>query len=888
MLPDLKLEIGDKALFETNEKLGRGPETPASSFFLKAEILEGVLGILLLLGINYYWFEENPGFLGIHPHPYWFVILPIAVRYGFTAGIVSGASAFLVQIYILAFLKGQMSLIEILWGQPLVFLLVSAGVGFFGEIRRTEHVKQKNDFFHLEKNFSSLLSEYNALAKYKEKKDSEIISQEDTFSSLYKAQEKINSLYESEIYQPLIDLLKNYLSVTAASVYVIIEDKTQLKRVADLTLDSDQKLPESMDVNIEPIKEILQKGHILSINDLGLRPELLPFFKDKIMCAPIRGFRNRPIGVIIINQIPFNHLTLQTYQMLKNISDRCGASIEKARVYQITREKMVLDEKTGALTFSYLQERFNEEFSRARRYGYTLSVLIFEIQSFYGCDIKMQQEILLSFKKIIEKKLRNIDLLFHGEDRSRFILALPNTPIWGSRTVRDKLIEEMSRQVFYNENDQPISLSVIGGVASLFPTMTAYTDLLEAAMLDVKFQKKIKESFEYACHSDEHVILVLFEIMDFEKFSAKVQQNITRIIEPLLRHHLKNDDCLYMLEHCAMYGLFFSNRDQRSVDKLTKNIINEIKAFKIKPYEDKTKDLLLLGGALCAKQEMKNAEGWKKEVMEVMYNSEVMTLFRHKFDNAKEISAPLTVMVVEVADYQIFSEEKQQDIITSLSLIFQNMLGDLDIMFFDSGPSRHILFLFQIDIVEAHKMREKIINSVRSFEFKPYTYEDKSLQIEAGVAQLSESIKTPDLLIDKADDELRFVKNCWYAFQDALNKKFPMSIIAFQVLKFDKVSSAVKQDLIRFLEEIFSHYQEDSKKIFSYKDRALYLILLPATTFNTANVINMSITDEIEAFHMQPYRGTEKKLEIKSGVICYHSEHETHYQLIQEAMDFMK
>ena len=888
MLPDLKLEIGDKALFESKEKVSQGSSESSSSVFFKAEAFEGIFGILILLGINYYWFKDNPGFIDIHPHPYWFVIIPIAVRYGFIPGIVSGITAFFVQIYILTILKDQMSLIESIWGQPLVFLLISGGVGFFGEIRRTEHVKQKNDFLHLEKNFSSLLTEYNALVKYKEKKDSEIISQEDTFSSLYKAQEKINSLNESEIYPPLINILKNYLSVKAASIYIIAEDKTKLKRVAELNSDSKQDFQKSFIIDTEPIKEILQKGRILCVNDLIKRTELVSFFKDKIMCAPIRGARNRPLGVIIINKIPFNRLTLQTYQMLKNISDRCGASIEKARVYQLTRQKMVLDENTGALTFSYLQERFNEEFSRARRYGYTLSILIFEIQSFYGCEIKIQQKILVMFKKIIEKKLRNIDLLFHGKDRSRFILALPNTPIWGSRTVRDKLIEEMTSQIFYNENDKPISMSVIGGVASIFPTMTSYTELLEAAMLDVEFQKKIKESFEFGCRSEENIMLVLFEVIDYEKFSAKMQQDITRIIEPLLRHHIKENDCLYMLEHCAMYGLFFSNLDQSAVNKLTQNIIKEIKAFKIKPYEDKTKDLLVLGGGLCAKPEMKNAEGWKKEVMEVMYNSEVMALFRYKFDNARQLNSPLTVMIIEIADFQIFSEEKQEDIITSLSLIFQNLLGSLDIMFFDSGPARHILFLFQIDIEEAYCMREKIINSVRSFEFKPYTYEDKSLQIEAGVSQLFSSINTPELLVEKADDELRFVKNCWYSFQDAKNKNVPMSIIAFKVIDFDKISSAVKKDIISFLEEIFSHYQEDTKKILRHKDKASYLILMPSTTYNASDVIKMSLSDEIDGFKMKPYRGNEEYIKIFSKVISYSSEHESHYQMIKEATDSIK
>jgi GGDEF domain-containing protein len=884
MLPDIKLEIGDKALFESKEKMGSRTETSSRlSFLLRAEALEGVLGILILLGINYYWFKDNPGFLGLHPHPYWFILLPIAVRYGLIAGTVAGLTAFIVQLYILLFIYTNISFYEAFNNHALIFLLVSLFIGLVGEIRRTEHVKKKQDFSHLEKKFSSLLTEYKALVKYKEKKNSEIISQEDTFSSLYKAQEQVNTLDESKIYPALIQLLEKYLSVTGAAIYTFSDDKSQLKQVINLKNDSIAQQPEIIDIYTSEIHEVLYKGHILAINDLISRPELHPFFEDKIMCAPIRGVRNRPLGIILINQIPFNNLTLQSFHMLKSISDRCGASIEKARVYQLTRQKMVLDEITGVLTYSYLKERFDEEFSRARRYGYTMSVLIFEIQSFYGCEIALQQTILLRFKKIIEKKLRNIDLMFHGEDRSQFILVLPNTPIWGSRVVRNKLIQEMSGVVFTNEQDQPVSMAVIGGAAGMSTTMTRYMDLLGAAFLDLNFQKKLNESFEHACASDDQMVLLLIEIMDYDKFSKTVQQDIKSIVEPLLAHYTNESTCLFNLENSAMYALFWANKDQHAVNELGQQIVNEIKAFKIKPYEDNQKDLLVLSGAVRARIDMKTPERWKQAVLDKMYNSEIMLVFRYKFDNAKLGNDPLTVMVVEVADYKIFSEDKKKDIISSLSLIFQNMLGDMDIMFYDSAPSRHILFLFHIDIHEALQMRSRILSAIRSFEFKPYTYEDKSLQIEAGLSQLYDNITLPEELIERADKDLYFTKHVWYACLDAQKKEMPFCILSFKILFFNKVAQAIRKDLFRFLKEIFFHYQENEQMILKYHIDASYIILLPDTTFNAATVINMSITDEISDYHMCPYRGDKKELEFHSSVLPYKPEL-THYQHIQKAM----
>ncbi|ETR74570.1 MAG: Diguanylate cyclase with GAF sensor [Candidatus Magnetoglobus multicellularis str. Araruama] len=886
MLADLKLEIGDKALFESKDQVGQRTETQASSFLLRTEALEGVLGILILLGINYFWFKDNPGFLGIHPHPYWFILIPIAVRYGLFPGLTAGVTAFGVQIYILVYIYKDISLFNALYSHASLFLLVSAGIGFFGEIRRTESLKQKQNFSSLEQKFYSLLTEYNALVKYKDKKNSEIISQEDTFSSLYKAQEKINSLNESEIYPQLIQLLEKYLSVKSAAIYILTDDKTQLKQVARLAVDDNTEANQTdiIEPNSDTMKEILLKGHMLSINDLLTRPKLAPFFDDKIMCAPIRGTRNRTLGIIVIQHIPFKSLTSQSFQMLKSISDRCGASIEKARMYQMTREKMVLDENTGALTYSYLKERFDEEFARARRYGYIMSVLIFEIQSFYGYDLKMQDTILISFKKIIERKLRNIDLLFHGKDRSQFILALPNTPIWGSRTVRSKLIHEMSQVVFKNEEKDTFSLSVIGGVAGMSSTLSIYKDLLEEAYLDLNFQKKLEESYTFACESGETMILLLIEIIDFRTFTNKVQQDIKRIVEPLLSHHINQNICIFVLESAAMYAMFFSNQDNQSIAALGKRIIKEIKAFKIKPYDDKNKDLLVLAGAKSAHPDMNTAEAWKREVLDTMYNSEVMLLFRYKFDDAQQKNSPLTVMVVEIADYQIFSDDKKKDIISSLSLIFQNMLGDLDIMFYDSAPSRHILFLFQIHFYEAIVMRKRILTEIRSFGFKPYTYEDKSLQIEAGIAQLLKPETPPDQLIKKADEDLRFMKHVWYACLDARQKDIPCCMITFKVLDFEKTSPAIRKDLFYFVESIIARYQENEQMVINHRNEPSYLILFPDTTYNAAVVINMSITEELTDFHLKPYRGNEQEMNVTTTVVPYDVKAGlSHYQFIEKA-----
>ena len=138
------------------------------------------------------------------------------------------------------------------------------------------------------------------------------------------------------------------------------------------------------------------------------------------------------------------------------------------------REKLLqvstTDELTGLHNRKYLQERLEQEISRAKRYGTKLSCLLFDLDFFkvvndiYGYE--WGDVLLRSIADKLKQLIRKEDILTRYGDEE-FLLILPNTSeenafLFGERFRRD--IEKMEFIPAGEEERHPITIS--GGISS--------------------------------------------------------------------------------------------------------------------------------------------------------------------------------------------------------------------------------------------------------------------------------------------------------------------------------------------------------------------------------------------------------------------------------------
>ncbi len=149
-------------------------------------------------------------------------------------------------------------------------------------------------------------------------------------------------------------------------------------------------------------------------------------------------------------------------------------------------EKLAMrDPLTGLFNRRYIEQRMEEELSRLKRYGASLSILLFDIDNFKSVNDNqghaIGDKVIVQVAKTFVDSVRQVDLVarFGGEE---FLILLPNTgseaaDLTGARLCRD--IAEASGVA--TDDGSILKVTVSGGVAAARADDTAWKDTVERA-----------------------------------------------------------------------------------------------------------------------------------------------------------------------------------------------------------------------------------------------------------------------------------------------------------------------------------------------------------------------------------------------------------------------
>jgi len=434
------------------------------------ELMAGLLGIAALIAINLLWFRNDVGFFGVHPHPYWIVILLIATRYGFRGGLWSGFLCAITFVALFKFTRPGLDYRELMAIEPLttpaLFLVMGLIVGQIREVQKRQFNEREKELGEIKAAFDQLSDSYEVLNKVKQELDTRIISQEHTLSTLYEAAQALKSLQERDIYPAILELVHDFISAEAASIYMLSENRLQL--VASSGDRQDITYPRDIDPSKGMAGRALAASKTITMNVLVTSEDFESNSDFKtIISSPLISSKNQVLGVLNIHKLPFDKFNPQAVRVTTLLADWSAAAIENARTFQETKDKNISDDITGAYTFNYLQERLEEEYNRARRYRFPLSILVIDIKDFHTFSDEVKEDILTVFSLIISKKTRGVDLFFHSDAPGRYVMLLPNTPLEGASVVQENIVKEVGAFKFKPYEDKEKALCLRIGIAGM-------------------------------------------------------------------------------------------------------------------------------------------------------------------------------------------------------------------------------------------------------------------------------------------------------------------------------------------------------------------------------------------------------------------------------------
>jgi diguanylate cyclase (GGDEF)-like protein len=220
--------------------------------------------------------------------------------------------------------------------------------------------------------------------------------------------------------------------------------------------------------------------------------QAVSFTTRSIVCVPVKS-KNRILGVVeLVNSLEEGEFDEADLKILSTIADYAAIAIENARYFQKVKELVVTDDLTGLFNARYLLDFLDYELDRARRYGYPLSLVFFDLDFFKDVNDTYGHlagsSVLTEMGNVIRSHIRKADMAArYGGDE--FVIVLPNTNKAGAFTMASNLRRVVKDRHFLLDEGYRIRITASFGVAA-YPadaqTKLALIRLADKAMYDVK------------------------------------------------------------------------------------------------------------------------------------------------------------------------------------------------------------------------------------------------------------------------------------------------------------------------------------------------------------------------------------------------------------------
>lgn len=261
-----------------------------------------------------------------------------------------------------------------------------------------------------------------------------------------------------------------------------------LKPVSDKFIDDIKKNIFSF-IQKEGIEYNHEYFKVKTFHDKSFNKELPSCLNLKsYMASPIVS-HNNIMGVIALGSKDNQAFSKKIKNTFENIVSTATVVIDNTIMYEQIRILAVSDRLTQLYNHRYFQEKLEEEFSRAKRYSSTFSIVMIDIDDFRivndTCGYQMGDIVLKELSHLIYNNYRVMDISarYGGEE---FSVILPETDIEGAKFSAERLRKNTQEHVIKGLD---INITISIGLSEFSPDLKDRSELLkqaETALLKAK------------------------------------------------------------------------------------------------------------------------------------------------------------------------------------------------------------------------------------------------------------------------------------------------------------------------------------------------------------------------------------------------------------------
>lgn len=412
-----------------------------------AAMVEMLLGLIVLTVFDAV-FLQGDRFWSINPHPFWIVVLVMAVQYGtgeaLLAAILSTLFLLLGNVPEAAEGVGRYEWLYSVSVNPILWLVAGWALGEIRQrhIRERNHLARELDDSHEREQLIS--DSYKFVKGRKESLEVQVSGQLASSIEAYRAAKAVEALDPKSVMQGVERLVKSVLGPQKFSLYLFHDNKLSATIIHGWQpsdkyaqeIDSFSPLYQAV-VGQQELLVIANEQHEIALDNQG------------ILAGPVMDADSgRVIGMLKVEQMDFTTLSLGTVETFRALAEWIGTALLNARNYQSAKKEAIINPERNLLSYSYFKRQSDYMRTLAKRVGFNLSMLVIKLNDAKSLSDSDRITVARQIGESVRTALRSIDMAFdYQTDGEEYSILLPATALSGASIVRDKIVKDLEKKL---------------------------------------------------------------------------------------------------------------------------------------------------------------------------------------------------------------------------------------------------------------------------------------------------------------------------------------------------------------------------------------------------------------------------------------------------------
>jgi len=281
---------------------------------------------LVIALLEAFLFEGSIGSFGVHPHPYWLVILPAAAARGLLPGLfaaVIGTGLYAAGVLTSPGAAGATSLLDILtMREPILFFAVAYLVGEFRDGLQTRLEKLAAGWLEIEASVERLQYERDVLSTTNRELERRIVEHPGQVANLLQTATRLEYTHPERVYDVALELVEEFCGARASVIAVASDGHLSIAAPRDLSGEEENR-------RIDAVREseLCARAVRLVVCVDGLR-EGTPG-NGPLCVAPLLDGQGLLLALLCLDDIPTTYLNETTARIFSGVAEWVSASLSR-------------------------------------------------------------------------------------------------------------------------------------------------------------------------------------------------------------------------------------------------------------------------------------------------------------------------------------------------------------------------------------------------------------------------------------------------------------------------------------------------------------------------------------------------------------------------------